>query len=206
MQFWVSKFEKYINKILSLDEETLCALNKFNDKIIAFEFVNTKIKLYITSFEHGLSINTKCNRAPDVLIKSSPTDFIKTMLSSKYGATDVPIDMQVVGDTILAQDFQKIMRNLEIDLEDLLSKWIGDTLAYQIGQLTRKAENFTYTAVETLMIDVSEYLRFEIEMLPDELLVEEFSKEVDLLRNDVELVSKRIDKIDFFIANNRQNN
>ena len=37
-------------------------------------------------------------------------------------------------------------------------------------------------------------------------LLEEFSKEVDLLRNDVELVSKRIDKIDFFISNNRQNN
>ena len=40
-------------------------------------------------------------------------------------------------------------------------------------------------------------------MLPDELLVEEFSKEVDLLRNDTELVSKRIDKLDIYLANNK---
>jgi ubiquinone biosynthesis protein UbiJ len=116
---------------------------------------------------------------------------------------DFPVDMQVVGDIALAQDFQKIMRNLDIDLEDPLSKLVGDTLAYQIGQFMRKAGNITFKTVETLMVDISEYLRFEIEILPDELLVEEFSKEVDLLRNDTELVSKRIDKLDIYLANNK---
>jgi len=95
------------------------------------------------------------------------------------------------------------MKNLDIDFEDPLSKWVGDTLAYQIGQFMRKAGNITFKTVETLMVDISEYLRFEIEMLPDELLVEEFSKEVDLLRNDTELVSKRIDKLDIYLANNK---
>jgi ubiquinone biosynthesis protein UbiJ len=125
------------------------------------------------------------------------------MLPSKYGVADFPVDMQVVGDITLAQDFQKIMKNLDIDLEDPLSKWVGDTLAYQIGQFMRKAGNITFKTVETLMVDISEYLRFEIEMLPDELLVEEFSKEVDLLRNDTELVSKRIDRLDIYLANNK---
>ena len=203
MESWINKFEEYINKILRLDEQTFNDLNKYNDKIIAFEFINTKIKLYITLSENRLNIDSECNKDPDVLIKSSPTNFLKTILPSKYGMADFPVDMQVVGDITLAQDFQKIMRNLDIDLEDPLSKLVGDTLAYQIGQFMRKAGNITFKTVETLMVDISEYLRFEIEMLPDELLVEEFSKEVDLLRNDTELVSKRINKLDIYLANNK---
>jgi len=203
MESWINKFEEYINRILRLDEQTFYDLNKYNDKIIAFEFINTKIKLYITLSENRLNIDSECNKDPDVLIKSSPTNFLKTILPSKYGMADFPVDMQVVGDITLAQDFQKIMRNLDIDLEDPLSKLVGDTLAYQIGQFMRKAGNITFKTVETLMVDISEYLRFEIEMLPDELLVEEFIKEVDLLRNDTELVSKRINKLDIYLANNK---
>tara|TARA_B100001250_G_scaffold411567_1_gene440545 strand:+ start:469 stop:1089 length:621 start_codon:yes stop_codon:yes gene_type:complete len=206
MESWINKFEEYINRILRLDEQTFYDLNKYNDKIIAFEFINTKIKLYITLSENRLNIDSECNKDPDVLIKSSPTNFLKTILPSKYGMADFPVDMQVVGDITLAQDFQKIMRNLDIDLEDPLSKLVGDTLAYQIGQFMRKAGNITFKTVETLMVDISEYLRFEIEMLPDELLVEEFIKEVDLLRNDTELVSKRINKLDIYLVNNKYNN
>ena len=58
MELWVSKFEDYVNKILFLDEETCNALKKINKRVIVFEFINTKIKLYITSVEHGLSIRT----------------------------------------------------------------------------------------------------------------------------------------------------
>ena len=70
MEPWVTKFEDYINKILFLDEETCNALKKINNRIIAFEFINTKIKLYITYIGHSFSIKTKCNSNPDVVIKS----------------------------------------------------------------------------------------------------------------------------------------
>ena len=40
MEFWISKFEKCINKILSLDKETCYELGKFDNQVIAFEFEN----------------------------------------------------------------------------------------------------------------------------------------------------------------------
>ena len=53
MKFWINKLEEYTNKVLSLDEQTFYELNKYNGKIIAFEFIHTKIKLYITPSENG---------------------------------------------------------------------------------------------------------------------------------------------------------
>ena len=206
MEFWISKFEKCINKILSLDKETCYELGKFDKQVIAFEFENTQTKIYITTSENGLSIDDECSKDPDVLIKSTPINFIRLLLSSKTKTPDIPIDMQVVGDINLARDFQKVMSNLQTDFEEPLSRILGDTLAFQIGNFLRKAEGFTSNITEKMILDISEYLRFEIEMLPDELLVDEFSKEVDSLRDETELISKRVEKLNHFLMNNESNN
>ena len=206
MEFWISKFEKCINKILSLDKETCYELGKFDNQVIAFEFENTQMKINITPSENGLSIDDECSKDPDVLIKSTPINFIRLLLSSKTKTQDIPIDMQVVGDINLARDFQNVMSNLQTDFEEPLSRILGDTLAFQIGNFLRKAEGFTSNITEKMILDISEYLRFEIEMLPDELLVDEFSKEVDSLRDETELISKRVEKLNHFLMNNESNN
>ena len=205
MKFWVSRFENFVNKILCFDDEACHALKKINKKIIALEFDNTQLKLYITPIDSRLSIDTECNVNPDVLIKSTLISFIKTMLPSKFLHPSPPIDMKIEGDTSLARDFQNILGSINVDFEDPLAEFFGDTLAFQIGRFMRKGTNFTFSTVETFMTDFSEYLRFEVEMLPDELLIDEFNKDVDYLRDESELISKRIDKLDLFLSKNRKN-
>tara|TARA_B100001250_G_scaffold361636_1_gene339814 strand:- start:4308 stop:4928 length:621 start_codon:yes stop_codon:yes gene_type:complete len=202
MQLWISKFENYVNRILCLDEEARYALKKINKKIIALEFENTKLKLYIIPIDNKLSINTKCDINPDVSIKSTPSNFVKMILSSKIQTPTNPINMRIVGDTTLARDFQNIIGNLKLDLEEPLSEFFGDTVAFQISRFLRKASNSSLSIVEKIMSDTSEYLRFEVEMLPDELLINEFNNEVDYLRNETELISKRINKLNNILSKN----
>ena len=75
----------------------------------------------------------------------------------------------------------------------------------QLVALSNDFEITIFLAAETILLDVSEYLRFEIEMLPDELLMSEFCKEVDFLRDETELTSKRIDRLNFSLSENRHN-
>lgn len=201
---WISQIEKLINKALCLDEETLCALATLNGKIIAFEFINTNSTVFLFPSMDGLTIHTTYEDKPDVLIKGTPTNFIMMMASSKQGAAGLPTDMQVIGDIGLAQRFQKIMQNIEIDLEEPLSKWVGDTMAYQIGKFIRGTSRIAASTSKTLAMDMSEYLRFEIDMLPDNLLVEEFSKDVDVLREDVDRFEQRINKLETSITDVEQ--
>ncbi len=192
---WVKQLEKLINKALSLDEETLSSLGNLEGKVIAFEFMNTSLTAFLFPSVKGLAIQTVYEHKPDVLIKGTPTNFIMMMTSSKRSNGGLPSDMQITGDIGLAQRFQEIMQNIEIDLEEPLSKWVGDTMAYQIGKFVRGSRHFTVNTSKTLAMDISEYLRFEINMLPDDLLVEEFSKEVNLLRDDVERFSQQVNKL-----------
>jgi len=199
---WISQVEKLINKALSLDEETLCSLASLEGKTIAFEFINTNLVVFLFPSAKGLAIHTTYENKPDVLIKGTPTNFIMMMASSKKKNAGLPTDMQISGDIGLAQRFQEIMQNIEIDLEEPLSKWVGDTMAYQIGKFVRGARRFTLNTSKTLAMDISEYLRFEINMLPDDLLVEEFSKEVDVLREDVDRFEQRVNKLEKQIKGN----
>ena len=202
MEFWIRKFENFVNKVLCFDDEACHALKKINKKIIALEFNNTQLKLYITPIDSRLSIDTECNVNPDVLIKSTPISFIKTILPSKLLHPSPPVNMKIEGDTSLARDFQNILGSIKVDFEDPLSEFLGDTLAFQVGRFIRKGANSTLSTVETIVTDISEYLRFEVEMLPDELLINEFNKEVDCLRDETELISKRIDKFNNFLSKN----
>lgn len=201
--FWVDQLEKLINKALSLDEETLYALGKLNGKVIAFEFINTKLIVFLLPKETGLEIKTQYDVKPDVFIKGTPVNFIKMMTASRQGTNALPSDMQLTGDIGLAQNFQSIMQNIDIDLEEPLSKWIGDTLAYKLGKFVRGSSRFAFNTGKTLAMDLSEYLRFEIEMLPDDLLVDEFCKDVDVLRDDVDRLTQRINKLEARLNRNK---
>ncbi len=196
MPAWVSHVEILINKALSLDEETLCSLAALQGKVLGFEFINTNLTIFLFPSEKGLVIQADYQDKPDVLIKGTPTNFIKMMASSKESKGTLPTDMQIIGDISLAQRFQNIMQAIEIDVEEPLSKWLGDSMAYQLGKFFRGTTHFVANTGKILANDMSEYLRFEINMLPDDLLVEEFNKEVDMLRDDVDRFEQRLNKLE----------
>lgn len=199
---WVGHVEKLINKALSLDEETLCSLAELEGKVIGFEFINSNLTLFLFPSIKGLLLLSHYENKADVLIKGTPTNFFMMIASSKTNSTSLPTDMQIIGDIGLAQRFQEIMQNIEIDFEEPLSKWVGDTLAHKIGRFVRRSHRFTINTSKLLASDISEYLRFEINMLPDELLVEEFSHEVDTLREDIERFQQRVKKLEMKIKEN----
>ena len=201
---WIRQIEKLVNRALDLDEETLYELGQLNGKIIAFEFKRTGLTIYLFPSVNGLAIHTACENKPDVLIKGTPTNFIMMMASSRKNSISLQTDMQVIGDMVLAQQFQKIMQNIEIDLEEPLAKWVGDTMAYQIGKFVRGTSRFATNTSKTLAMDLSEYLRFEAEMLPDDMLVEEFTDAVDLLREDVDRFEQQVNKLEEYIINKKQ--
>jgi ubiquinone biosynthesis protein UbiJ len=87
------------------------------------------------------------------------------------------------------------MRRLDLDWEEELSRWLGDSLARKLGNLGRRSARVARESVQTLAMDLSEYLRFEKQALPDRTEVDEFNADVDTLRNDVERLKARINRL-----------
>jgi ubiquinone biosynthesis protein UbiJ len=104
-------------------------------------------------------------------------------------------EVQVTGDTHLAQKFGDIVGGLDVDWEEQLSLLVGDGLAHEAGSRVRAAGRWGRRTGNTLAENVKEYLQEEIRLLPGRYEVQGFLTDVDRLRDDVERLAARIERL-----------
>lgn len=99
------------------------------------------------------------------------------------------------GDTELALTLSRVLRNMQWEYEEDLSKFIGDAPAHQLTQFGRKAA--TEVRKQTLNIAdmFAEYWQEERPLIAKKRHVSKFMQEVEELRDEVERVEKRLDKL-----------
>ena len=68
-------------------------------------------------------------------------------------------------------------------------------LAHQIGRFVRHSKAFAINTGKTIAMEISEYLRFENDMLPDDLLVKQLCDEIDVFKEDVDRLTMRLQKL-----------
>jgi ubiquinone biosynthesis protein UbiJ len=100
------------------------------------------------------------------------------------------------GDPALARDFEKLLDLAKPDWEEELSRFVGDVVAHQLGNLARGLFDWGNKAAATLSQDASEFLQEESRDLPTRFEVDEFLDEVDRLSADTSRVEKRIARLE----------
>jgi ubiquinone biosynthesis protein UbiJ len=99
------------------------------------------------------------------------------------------------GDTELAAALGKVLRNIQWEYEEDLSQLIGDVAAHQIGEFGREAVSEAKRQSLNVAQMFSEYWQEEQPLIAKKRHVENFLKEVDALREDVERFEKRLEKL-----------
>ena len=131
----------------------------------------------------------------DVTIRGTPTQLLNYLVVTQGSNGSRSGAFEVIGDVALAQNLQNILRNLEINWEEELSHWVGDTVAHKVGYFAGKTKKAFVEAKETLKMDISEYFHYETEFLPIKDDVDDFNQSVDKLRNDAQRLKMRIDRL-----------
>ncbi|HET9474938.1 MAG TPA: SCP2 sterol-binding domain-containing protein [Steroidobacteraceae bacterium] len=100
-------------------------------------------------------------------------------------------DVTIRGDAELAQRFRELAMLLKPDVEEELSRIIGDTPAHQALRLVRMASSFGRRAVDTGVRNVAEYLAHERGDLVPRAEAEDFYRGVERLREDFDRLDAR---------------
>jgi ubiquinone biosynthesis accessory factor UbiJ len=101
--------------------------------------------------------------------------------------------VEIRGDANVAERFRELGMLLRPDLEEALSRVIGDVPAHRIGHFTRLAFSWGRRAAGTALQNVSEYLAHERRDLVPRNEGDQFLKGVDTLREDVDRLEARLD-------------
>lgn len=192
----LKRIEQLVNDLLRLDEVNLEKLASLHGKRIAIQINDFDSKVYLFLTRQGIELQSYSNATANVTIKAPALTYLQLAMSNRRNHTVTPGDMEITGDVGLAQQFQSILKDLEIDWEEYISQWTGDYMAHKTGNLVRGIREYIKETSQMIGMDISEYLRYEKRQLPDQSEVNEFVTAVDIIRNDVERLQQRLTRVD----------
>jgi ubiquinone biosynthesis protein UbiJ len=100
-------------------------------------------------------------------------------------------DVRISGDAEIAQKFRELAMLLKPDVEEELAKLIGDTPAHQALRFAKMAAGFGRRTAETTVRNVAEYLAHERGDLVPRAEAEDFYRNVEKLRTDLDRLEAR---------------
>jgi ubiquinone biosynthesis accessory factor UbiJ len=130
--------------------------------------------------------------ARDLTVRISP--FLLPRLAAGEEAAFRDIAMQ--GDMELAQDISYLARNLSWDVEEDLSRVVGDIAAHRIVGTGRAVSEWGRDAALRAAQGAAEYWTEESPLIASRVKVEGFVRGVSELRDAVERLEKRIERLE----------
>ncbi len=187
--------ETAINRYLRLDADAAARLAELDDNVIALEIRGLEITLYILPVDNAVQVLADYEGEADAVISGGPMALARLGMSKDKSRQFADGSIEISGDTALGTSFSVILGSVEIDWEELVSKAMGDTAAHQFGNFIRGVKSWMGHARSSLRMDLSEYLQEEARLMPTRFEVEQFMDEADALRDDVERLQARFERV-----------
>jgi ubiquinone biosynthesis accessory factor UbiJ len=193
---YLNGIDKVINKLIALDNDSMAALKQYKDKQFNIELENTSTVLSIRIEATGLRITNDCATKADVIVRGTPLELLNHLMSMKHVDSIQSGSLEISGDISLAQNFQSILRGLDVDWEDQLAVLMGDSMAHKAARVLTGSVNFLKNSHVNMNRNISEYLRYEKPVLINSEKLDEFSHSINRLRDDTARLKARIERID----------
>jgi ubiquinone biosynthesis protein UbiJ len=182
--------ETVLGLALRLDPDLRSPLAALEGKVIAIEPQGLGLTLYLLPGVHGVQVRDQYAGEPTVRIRGTPL-----VLARQWRGRGTASGVTIEGDAAVGREFQTALAGLDIDWEEPLSRLFGDAIAHQVGRFWRGFHAWDQRAGDILRRDGGEYLQRELRVLPPRPAVEQFLSAVDTLREDVDRLAARIERL-----------
>ena len=176
-----------IDHLLSQNDWMQTSLIDHQHKIIAIEISGLKIIFKVS--ENGLLQSIDESENFDCIIKLTVNDFINQLVNNKNG------NISIEGDLELANKVSQVLKKIEWDVEEDLSKYIGDIPAIHSTKIIKKV----ITSGKKNMVNIAgallEYWQEESQILTKKNDVENFNSEVDKIVEDTERLEAKMNMV-----------
>jgi ubiquinone biosynthesis protein UbiJ len=108
--------------------------------------------------------------------------------------------ISISGDSVFAEELLCISKNLHWDVEQDLSRIMGDILAHRVVRISKGLKQWHNKSIRNLSETLVEYWMEEQPLLAKPVRVHEFISEVGALKDDVGQLEKRVEKINKVVS------
>ena len=187
--------EDVINAWLRLDHGTCERLAGLEGRSIGLDLQGFDLRLFILPGESGIRLRDGFEGEPDTVLHGTPLGMARLGLGTSAEKTLFSGSVTISGDVETGQAFKQALDAMDIDWEEQLSRLTGDVVAHQIGNAVRRLRSAARHTRTALVQDSGEYLTEELRVLPSRIEVENFSRDVDILRMAADRLAARVRRL-----------
>ena len=178
-----------VNHVLRGESWALRRLAPFAGRTARFDIL--PFSALVTVRDSGEIAAAAPGAAADVHIRVTPAAAARILAGDEAAYEQVRVD----GDAEFAQALQFVVRNARWDVEEDLSRVFGDTLAHRAVGAGRAVMQLQARAAASLGRNLSDYWLEERPLIARRTDVADWLQEVDRLRDDVERLAQRIERL-----------
>jgi len=176
-----------LDHLLSQNDWMQTKLIEHKNKVVVIEI--SGLKLIFKIDKNGLLHSISESEKFDCIIKLTVNDFINQLINKNNG------NVSIEGDLELANQISQVLRKIEWDIEDDLSKYIGDIPAIQATKVLKKIVTNSKKNISNITGALLEYWQEENKILTKKRNVEIFNSKVDKIVEDTERLEAKINII-----------
>lgn len=181
-----------LNRVVSLDPDARRKLRKLEGRTVGIELAGPDIEFALGVRDGRFEFGPMEAMAPDARIRATPGAFVALAGSGGAAASG---NLELAGDTESARRFQQFFSELDPDFEEAATRIFGDVIGFQVSRLVAGGVRWARQSSWRLAEDLSEYLREESRQLISAPEMEHFLDEVDDLRDGVERLAVRVNRL-----------
>jgi ubiquinone biosynthesis protein UbiJ len=187
--------EGAVNRALALDPESAAVLAPLEGKRVGLEIQGVPGARVAVRFDGGQVRLGELGGVPcDVRLSGTPVALLALLRRGEGlpAGSGVSVD----GDVGLLAMLSRVLRRLRPDWEEPLARVLGDELGHPLARGIAQVGRGVERTVSALEADLSEYLREESGWLVSTERLRDFADEVDAVRDAVERLEKRIQRLE----------
>lgn len=181
-----------LNHLLNQQPWSRDQLCRFAGKTLQLSVPPVTLHLLVESNGEFAALTPAEGSTPDATLSLTISAAFKLLWQKQLD----PSQLTLTGDTELAAEVGKILRSLSWDFEEDLSQVIGDIPAHKLVSTGKQVAQEASRQALSLAGMLSEFWQEEDPLIAKSRHLAQFTQDVDTLRDDVERLAKRVEKLD----------
>ncbi|TAH46146.1 MAG: sterol-binding protein [Gammaproteobacteria bacterium] len=191
--------EANLNRLLSLDPETLDALRALDGRSITIAFKGSGLAMRIVVDCGQLRVGPAFAGDSQLRVSATPGSLLAMAAARLRGDADAalpPGQVEISGDAELARRIERLASRFEPDFDEAFARVFGDVIGFQLARVLRGALAAARKSTSRLLRNSVEYLVEESRDLVAKPELEQFFDDVDALRERADRLAARVRRID----------
>lgn len=191
--FALLHLEPLLNKALPLAPNAEALLKPLNKTTIGFDITAPKLGFTLAFTDHSIHLLPDFEPEANASLKITGLSLIQLLFRPHL--PNVQHSITLNGQVSLLQAFMQLLQQIDLQWEEALTPYLGDTVSEMFGQFSRTGWRWGSKAIGTLLENVQDHFNYDSKLVVSPMEQTDFFQAIERLSTETERAEQRLSQL-----------